>query len=99
MLLLTEGAADANGVRHWSPTDLNPGLQDFDGDGVREVVWGGQAPIDGQARWILQAVDAAGNVAIETARGHLDVAGPPARTSAIRARQQQSRRPAPLRGR
>ena len=75
VLLLTEGAADANGVRRWSPTELLPGLQDFDADGVQEVVWGGQAPIDGQARWILQAVDAAGNVAIETARGHLDVAG------------------------
>ena len=42
-----------------------------------EPRWIGDVDFDGPARWIVQVVDAAGNVAIETARGHLDVAGPP----------------------
>ncbi|MBD3942151.1 hypothetical protein IF188_10625 [Microbacterium sp. NEAU-LLC] len=38
-------------------------------------VWSGAVPVDGPFRWFLQAVDAAGNVGVDTGRGHLDVGG------------------------
>ena len=37
--------------------------------------WITSTGISGPFRWFIQAVDAAGNVAIDTSRGHLDIAG------------------------
>lgn len=65
MLLL----AQAQGSAQWQAVTLTPGADD---------VWSGTVPIDGPFRWFLQVVDQAGNVAIDTARGHLDVANAPA---------------------
>ena len=75
VLLLTENPGSPGSERSWTPTDLTAGLADFDQDGTPETVWAGNAPLSGSSRWIMQAVDEAGNVAIETSRGHLDVAG------------------------
>lgn len=67
--------AQPEGENQWRSYVLTSSPRDFDGDGTPESRWVGDVDFDGPGRWMVQAVDAAGNVAIESARGHLDPAG------------------------
>ena len=62
LLVQPQGSAD------WKPVSMDP-THDERGS------WVGDIQEAGPYRWILQAVDAAGNVGIYTARGHIDVGG------------------------
>ncbi|WP_248146877.1 hypothetical protein [Microbacterium aoyamense] len=50
------------GSTEWTPYPLTKGTD----------AWSAAIPIAGEFRWFLQIVDAAGNVGVDTARGHLD---------------------------
>ena len=62
------------GETQWRPFPLSEQPQDLNGDGIPESQWVGNVDFDGAFRWIVQVVDASGNVATESARGHLDAA-------------------------
>ncbi len=64
MLLLVQ----PQGSSDWQAISLSPPT---DATGT----WIADIPVAGLYRWMLQAVDAAGNVGIDTARGHVDVGG------------------------
>ncbi|MDY0908356.1 hypothetical protein SOM19_02560, partial [Microbacterium sp. CFBP9034] len=66
LLVTPEGST--GGPRAWEPLPL------IDRGGG---LWEAKLTIDGPVRWMLQAVDAGGNVMIETSRGRLDAAGAP----------------------
>lgn len=66
--------AQAAGESQWRSYPLVEQPQDLNGDGVLESQWAGNVDFDGPFRWIVQVVDGAGNVATESARGHLDPA-------------------------
>ena len=66
--------AQATGSQAWQAVTLNRG----DPGAADGGVWTGSVPIDGPFRWFLQVVDQAGNVGVDTARGHLDIANAPA---------------------
>ena len=76
VLLLAQPAGESQ----WRSYSLTEQPQDLNGDGVPESQWVGNVDFDGPFRWIVQVVDGAGNVATESARGHLDPAAASAPT-------------------
>ncbi|TDN91366.1 PD40 domain-containing protein [Microbacterium sp. BK668] len=68
------------GSSTWERVDAAPEATP-DGGTPPDGHWRAPAP-DGAFRWMVQVVDASGNVAVDTSRGHLDVANAPAPTLA-----------------